>query len=491
MTIDIEINNIEGKVLTHLSKDQLSVISDKCSFKVEGSDFKAAMFKAKTRGKCNWDGTKRLFNAQTRKFPVGLLHRVSEIFRQSYFDVNIIDKRVHLPAQTMGKFNGREPREYQRNVVITSLMHGIGTVKAATGSGKTVMAAQTIHAIGKKAVFIVHTKDLLYQTKAAFEDMFGCEIGQIGDGVVDTKFVTVATVQSLSYAFNVKFDKYKYDEEYDTIESFDMSADKKREILTWACGVGTIIFDEVQNVCSRTASGVRFSFVNADYAFGYSASPWRDDGSDMMIEGAFGPIICDVPASMLIDQGYLVQPHILIKSVPRVDDMGDKATYESVYRRQVVENTFRNHMIINDALEHYNLGRSVLILVTQIKHGEILEKMIRDSGNEAIFISGRNRSKYRNKVIDDMRSGKSQLIIATTIADVGLDVPRLNTIIEAGAGKSSVIALQRVGRIMRKFPGKDVCWFHTYRDNAPYLYKQVDNKIRIWRTEPRFVIEEV
>ena len=89
-----------------------------------------------------------------------------------------------------------------------------------------------------------------------------------------------------------------------------------------------------------------------------------------------------------------------------------------------------------------------------------------------------------------MRDGKAPIVIASTIADVGLDVPRLQTVVEAGAGKSSVTALQRLGRVMRPFEGKDKCYFITYRDNAPFLCTQVDNKIRIWRTEPKFIIEE-
>ena len=83
-----------------------------------------------------------------------------------------------------------------------------------------------------------------------------------------------------------------------------------------------------------------------------------------------------------------------------------------------------------------------------------------------------------------------KMVEASTIADVGLDVPRLQTVVEAGAGKSSVTALQRLGRVMRPFEGKDECYFITYRDNAPFLCTQVDNKIRIWRTEPKFIIEE-
>jgi superfamily II DNA or RNA helicase len=116
--------------------------------------------------------------------------------------------------------------------------------------------------------------------------------------------------------------------------------------------------------------------------------------------------------------------------------------------------------------------------------------MLGQSGIPAVFISGKSGMKKRKQTIDNMRSGKAQLVIASTIADVGLDVPRLQSIVEAGAGKSSVTALQRLGRIMRPFDGKDKCYFITYQDNAPYLSSQIDKKIEIWSTEKEFVIDK-
>jgi superfamily II DNA or RNA helicase len=82
-----------------------------------------------------------------------------------------------------------------------------------------------------------------------------------------------------------------------------------------------------------------------------------------------------------------------------------------------------------------------------------------------------------------MRDGKISLLIASTIADVGLDIPRLQCIVEAGAGKSSVTALQRLGRIMRTFEGKTSCKFISYRDTATYIDQHIDKKLAIWREE--------
>lgn len=490
--IIIKINRTEGKIMSNLTFDQLAIISSECSFEVEGAEFKRNTFRKKSGGKNDWDGRRRLFNINTRRFPIGLLPRITNIFSMARIPVRV-EGYVGPSARSVdinSVATNFEERPYQTEAINKSIEYGSGIIKAATGAGKTTIAARTIAELGKPTVFIVHTKDLLYQAKESFEKLLDCPIGQIGDGIIDLDApVVVATVQSLALAnTNVEYEKYGYDEDADDGKE-DISEDKGAIIREWSRGIKVVQFDEVQRVASRTAYSARFMFPNAEHAFGYSASPWRDDGADLMIEGAFGPIIYDISASKLIRDGYLVKPRIMVKTIKSNVWSGDN--YSMIYRTAIVENMFRNIQVVQDAIDHYNHGRCTLILITQIKHGKIIESMIKSTGLPAQFISGKSNMKYRKQVIEDMRNGKAPIVIASTIADVGLDVPRIGAIVEAGAGKSSVTALQRLGRIMRKFPGKDDCYFTTYRDNVPIIYRHIDRKIEIWKTEPEFDIIEV
>lgn len=491
MEIKIEINNIRGKITNMLNIDQLSVLQGLCAFKVEGSEFKANAFKYRKKGGFEWDGYRKLFNTRYQTFPIGLLDVVRNAFTDAGIPVQIIDKRKKNNETIAYEMANFQLRDYQTYAVLMSVTHGNGIVKAATGAGKTTIAARTICALQKRSIFIVHTRDLLYQTIKSFSKMFPNEtIGQIGDGKIDYQNITVATMQTLAILNDIEVGRNKFDEDADNIKETKTQYKEIYNPDAWhkyRNTVDCVMFDEVQRICSQTAYRVRFLFERANYAFGYSASPWRDDGSDLMIEAAFGKRIVDITASELIQQGYLVKPYIAIKSAP-ITWSGE--TYEQVYRTAIVENIFRNMQVAQDAMEQYNLGRNTLVLVTQIKHGEILEKMLCDLGAPATFISGKSGMKKRSRVIQDMRDGKAPIVIASTIADVGLDVPRLQSIVEAGAGKSSVTALQRLGRIMRPFEGKDKCYFITYYDSAPYLYSQIDKKVEIWSTEKEFVIEK-
>lgn len=491
--IEIEITNVQCKVITKLDPYVASVLHEKCSFRPEGSEY-AANYYARKKG-IKWDGLRKLFNAQTHRFPVGLLSMVTKSLNEMGYDVTYINDRI-AAQQTIGQhpfyIANYEEREYQTRAVNASVANGNGIIKAATGSGKTTIAARTIFALQSRTIFIVHTRDLLYQTIEAFQRMFPAEtIGQIGDGVFNWSNVTVATMQSLAIIGDVKYESSKYDEDGIAVKEdkkFWKREDIKKEFADYVKTVAVVMFDEVQLISSQTAFSVRFLFDRANFAFGYSASPWRDDGSDLMIEAAFGPRIVDITASELIDLGYLVQPIIEIKKVRNNTYAGK--TYSEIYQSAIVDNALRNIQVITDAWAEYKVNRNVLVLVTRIAHGELLERAFNDMNIPATFISGKSKMKDRKRVIQMMRDGNKQIFIASTIADVGLDVPRLDSIIEAGAGKSSVTALQRLGRVMRPFPGKVVCHFITYRDTAPYLRDQIDRKIEIWRTEPKFVIKE-
>lgn len=489
--IEIEITNVQCKVVTKLDPSVANALHEKCSFKPEGSEYMANYY-ARKKGFV-WDGARKLYNPQTRRFPIGLLSLVTNTLNGLGYTVRYINKREYATiGQCPYHIANFDEREYQTMAVNASVANGNGIIKAATGSGKTTIAARTIFALQSRAIFIVHTRDLLYQTIDAFSRMFPYEtIGQIGDGVFNWMNITVATMQSLAMISDIKYESNSYDEDNQTIrenKEFWHDDELRQDFDEYRKTVAVVMFDEVQLIASNTAFNVRFIFDRANFAFGYSASPWRDDGSDLMIEAAFGRRICDITASSLIEKGYLVQPHIMIRKVRNNTYRGKK--YSEIYQSAIVDNALRNIQVITDAWSEYSAGRNTLVLVTRIEHGNILERAFNDMNIPAVFISGKSRMSDRKRVIGEMRDGKKQIVIASTIADVGLDVPRLESIVEAGAGKSSVTALQRLGRVMRPFPGKSECHFITYRDTAPYLRDQINRKIAIWQTEKKFIIEE-
>jgi superfamily II DNA or RNA helicase len=79
-------------------------------------------------------------------------------------------------------------------------------------------------------------------------------------------------------------------------------------------------------------------------------------------------------------------------------------------------------------------------------------------------------------VKEKITSGKIKCIVASTIYDIGVDLPILSGLIIAGGGKSSVRALQRVGRVIRLHPSKKQAAIIDFADQAPYLLEHSERR---------------
>jgi superfamily II DNA or RNA helicase len=311
-------------------------------------------------------------------------------------------------------------------------------------------------------------------------------IGQFGDGVVDPQRITVATIQTTARAENLKFSKESPDDvpvwRDDASEELTQT-DRERIVETLQkCQVA--IFDECHHLPADTFYQIAMNLKNAYYRYGLSATPWRSDRSDLLIEAALGPKLCVVTSSDLIKKGFLVPPKITMYEVlPTQKKIPNK--YPTVYKSELVEHIERNRLIADVAGHLSGQGKTVLILVSQINHGQNLEGMIPGS----TFIHGQNSSDVRQVALERLRDRSNHVLIATTLADEGLDLPSLDALILAGGGRSETRALQRIGRVLRPHPGKKSAIVVDFYDQTKYLEEHSKHRFEIYQTEPAFEVE--
>jgi superfamily II DNA or RNA helicase len=459
----------------------MEALDEATSFWVEGAEF------SKQYQDGYWDGNHRLMRKRGGiTFPTGLLALVERTLLQAGHDYTAVDLRVPPAKRPPLPTHGPAPRDYQRQVLTNAAKTERGVLQLATGAGKTLVAAHVIAANGLRSLFFVHTKDLLFQTIQVLESILQVPIGQAGDGRIDLQPITVATIQTAARALDVKLDRPVSDEvplwKDDAAERL---SEPDREAVARALeACELVIFDECHHLPAESFYEIAMKLPNAFYRYGLSATPWRSDRSDLMIEAALGPKLCVVTSSELIKRGYLVPPKItMIEVLPTYKRM--IRDYKTIYRDQVVEHPERNALIAEVAAHSMSRGRSVLILVNQVKHGKLLEKMVEG----AVFINGKDTSEVRNAALEQLRRKTHPILIATTLADEGLDLPSLDVLILAGAGKSETRALQRVGRVLRPHPGKTGAVIVDFWDQALYLEDHSKQRYEIYRTEPGFDVE--
>lgn len=246
-----------------------------------------------------------------------------------------------------------------------------------------------------------------------------------------------------------------------------------------------------QHVAAQTIQDILNSSYRARFRIGGSASPWRDDGLDILIEAAFGRKYTDISASFLIHNKYLLRPYITFNHFE--NHLGPAKTFAAHYKKYVCENDARNQWIAERAKYHVGLDRPTIILVKWVSHAERLRDLI--PGAEILTASGDSKKspKKRKEVLDRMRSKQLMCLIGTSLLDEGVDVPVATAGIFAGGGKSSTRELQRVGRFIRPDPLdplKTCAYIEEFLDNTKWLMHHSKLRRKILATEPQFEITD-
>ena len=280
--------------------------------------------------------------------------------------------------------------------------------------------------------------------------------------------------------------KYTPLDDEDKSKKETLKKENKLKIAKAIRNAEMVLYDECHMISCQTIQDINIESNNARHKFGFSGSPWRDDGSDLLIEGVVGKNIVEITPSELIKKGFLVEPTIHLIDVPKMDKLSDN--YQSIYKEYVVENEVRNGLIVKATNKLVDSGRKVLVLVKNIKHGKILLNEL-EQNRVVYFVRGELDSDTRNQIKEDFINGEIEVIISTAIFDQGIDLPNLDALVLGGSGKSSVRTIQRLGRVLRPYPGKKNAIVVDYIDNAPFLLKHSAKRVETYRTEAGFKIK--
>jgi len=468
----------------------LADIDQVTSYFVPGYKF-SPKYKAK-----KWDGKRRLFDRRKGTFPAGLWSTVRRVLEERKIPFEVVEEGAEGTdeASPMPPFHG-EPtplRPYQEKVVDDAIAARRGIIQIATGGGKTLIAAHLIRRIARPTFFFVHTLDLLYQTQEVLHRELGQEVGILGDGQARPGPVTVATIQTAARAFEAgprraSGSAKASDEEVARAERPTRLDESTRQHVREAIEqAGLVIFDECHHVPADTFYKIAMRTRSAAWRYGLSATPWRDDACDLLLEAALGEKISAINCSDLIEGGYLVAPRLRMTRCRIPRGIFRARRYPEIYQQAIVENQERNRMIAARATQWAAEGRSVLVLVAQVAHGRLLHNLL----PEANFAYGALDSEVRWRCLKELEQKLRPVLIATTLADEGLDVPTLDAVILAGGGKSQSRAYQRIGRALRPAPGKTEALVMDFVDNVPYLRDHSEARLALYRQEPAFHIEQ-
>jgi superfamily II DNA or RNA helicase len=376
--------------------------------------------------------------------PRGTLENVKALADKYGYELEIKDKRLRLEEVNFKTNDGMVLRPYQEEVVEKLIEAGCnGTFRGPCGSGKTITLIATIAKLQQPTLVVVHSKALAQQWRASILSWLGIVAGQIEGGKVDIRPITIATQQSL----------------WRSIENGNCE---------WVVKFGALVGDEIHHWAARTFQTVVSAFP-AVYRFGASADERRKDGLEHLIYETFGNPIAIIEKEDLIRLKKLLPSHLEIVKT----NYCNKIYCSSVSAGEVPDWVHMISKLTEDEERNALILSSVLALVKNTAEGCVTEPIVlilterveackrwvarlADSGVEAGLLIGgpRNRQELEESIVR-LRSGSLRVGVGTTVADEGLDIPRLTHVfLTCPVHRHPKRMGQMIGRAARPFENK-------------------------------------
>jgi superfamily II DNA or RNA helicase len=404
-------------------------------------------------------------------FPAYMYNQVIDYFENTKEPYRDRASRFLMPPKLETDF---KLRDYQQEALKAwNRAENRGIVVLPTGSGKTVLAVKAIEDQQCSTLVVVPTIVLVDQWRSVLEQAFNTKIGALGGGREEIEPITVST--------------------YDSAR---LRARKMGDLFNF------IIFDEVHHLTAPSNSRIAERYI-APKRLGLTATLPKAEAPLEILEELVGPKVyelgvTDLAGSHLADftvktmrlpltaaeqfeynkqyelyRDYLRHKNIQIRS-PRdylnfVNRTGrDPEARRALYaRNQAMDIALNSNSKIAylKSLLKANPGEKTLIFTSHNKLVYILSK-------ELLIptITHQTPREEREEILRRFHTGEYKRILTSRVLDEGVDVPDASmAVILSGSGSNRQF-VQRLGRILRKAPGKEAVLFELVSAGTAEVY---------------------
>jgi superfamily II DNA or RNA helicase len=381
----------------------------------------------------------------------------------------VSDRVLDLPSLDLS--SRYELRAYQADALSAWQEAGRrGVLELPTGSGKTVIGIAAIEAVGRPALVVVPTIDLLEQWRGELDREFDVPIGQLGGGEQRIENITAST----------------YDSAY-------LRADDLGDRF------GLVVFDEVHHLGGEGYRDIA-RLLAAPARLGLTATFERPDGAHEAVAALLGDLVYRIDADELAGEhlapydikrievsltpeereryeenqetftDYLATSNIQLRSgsdyqelVKRsgTDPRAREALLAKQRAREVMMNADRKVERLAEILDRHRGGASgterrrsrhdgdrVIVftahtdLVYRLSERFLLPAITHETG-----------ASERREILERFRDGTYTRIVTANVLDEGVNVPDANVAVVLSGSGSEREFTQRLGRILRPGDG--------------------------------------
>lgn len=345
----------------------------------------------------------------------------------------------------LSKKKGRiiELKEHQQ-AAIESLQQmrenkeSIALLYHATGTGKTVTAVSDAKRVGKRTLFLAHTKELITQAQKTFAQLWpeastGLFVGEEKD---KDSYVVCGSIQSVAQ----NIEEFRPDD------------------------FGYIVIDECHHGTASTYKKILKHF-NPQFTLGLTATPDRTDGEDLF------EVFKNVAHKLDLQTAVEINELSPIRCI-RVKTNVDLTTVRIngiKYNSQDLESKLfvpeRNKLIVDTYLQ-YVKNKKTVVFCASVAHAEEIAELFRNNNIVCEAVSGTIRNSERKRILEQYENGKINVLCACDLLNEGWDSPKTEVLFMARPTMSKTLYIQQLGRGMRKNEGKEYLMVFDFIDNA-------------------------
>lgn len=331
-------------------------------------------------------------------------------------------------AEILDDLRAERDKGHHRNLVV-----------AATGTGKTVVAALDYRRLVQelpraRLLFVAHRQEILDQSLSTFRVVL--RDGAFGEKLVGDERPTrwehvFASVQSLHEARLERLDRDHFD---------------------------VVVVDEFHHAAAPTYERLLEHFAPR-ILLGLTATPERTDGRSVL--GWFGGrVASELRLWKALDQGLLSPfQYFGIGGAPdlrgvhwsrgRYDPsaLGNLYTADHLFAQRVLQEVARK---VADVGTMRALGFCV-----DIAHAELMARRFAEAGLAAAAVSARTSQADRRARLAELRAGDLRVLFAVDLFNEGVDVPDVDTLLFLRPTESATVFLQQLGRGLRRSEDKE------------------------------------
>jgi superfamily II DNA or RNA helicase/intein/homing endonuclease len=344
----------------------------------------------------------------------------------------------------------------------------VDNVHSYIGNGiinhNTIIGCNAIKKIGRKTLILVHTSDLLINVwndsliKSFGPGIMG-QVGIIGGGLTDRDRAALRLgVRSGDFNENIRKDI--------VIATFQTLMNRIDELTQYKFGL--MMVDECHHCPAQMFRKVN-AVIRAPYKLGLSATIERLDGMTRDVFGQLGSVQSKVSIRELINRGILAEPRfqspVIVDNdvMNSIQDSGlSGLNYSRLVKKKSAASQKKKDFVVNICKNIAARDRKFLLFTDYVNAEDVFVRdMYADSllkeGTSVSVIDQGMASDERGEVFNFLENGDISGIVFGKLGSEGVNIPSVDVVVMANAVKSPITFTQRVGRAMRRIPGKDWC----------------------------------